>query len=67
MLMSDRRDFADVNERQGGIRRRLDPDKLCLGSNKLSNVDLDARAEGDLDVVCEGDLCEVAMGASVHV
>jgi hypothetical protein len=67
MLMRNRRNLADIHQRQRGVRRRLDPDELCVGANELGNVDLDARAEGDFDIVCEGYLGEVAVRSSVDV
>jgi hypothetical protein len=67
MLMRNRRDLADVHQRQGRVRRRLNPDELCVGTNELGDVNLNARAEGDLDIVREGYLGEVAVGSSVDV
>jgi hypothetical protein len=67
VLVGNGGDLADVDQREGGVRGRLDPDQLGVGADQLSNVDLDAGAEGDLDVVCEGDLCEVAVGSAVDV
>jgi len=67
VLVRHARDFADVDELQRGVRRRLDPDELGLGPDELANVDFDARAEGDLDVVCERYLGEVAVRSSIHI
>jgi hypothetical protein len=67
VLMRNRRDLADVHQRQGRVRRRLDPDELCVGANELSDVNLDARAECNLDIVGQGYLGKVAVGSSVDV
>jgi hypothetical protein len=60
-------DGADVDEREGGVGGRLDPDELGVGGDQGLDVDLDAGGEGDLDAVGGGDLCEVTVGAAVDV
>lgn len=60
-------DGADVDKRESGVGRSLDPDELGLGLDQGLDVDFDAGSEGDLDAVGGGDLCEVAVGATVDV
>lgn len=67
VLVGDGGDFADVDERQRGVRGRLDADEFGVWADELRNVDFDARAEGYLDVVRQGHLCEVAMRAAVDI
>lgn len=67
MLMCNGGNIANVDKGQCGVGGRLDPDQFRLWSNKTSNVDLDAGAEGDLDIVREGYFGEVAMCAAVDI
>ena len=67
VLVGDGGDLADVDEREGRVGGRLDPDELRVGADQLGDVDFNARAEGHLDVVGEGDLGEVAVRAAVDV
>lgn len=67
VLVGNGGDLADVDEGQGRVRGRLDPDELGVGADQLNDVDLDGGREGDFDIVCQRDLGEVAVGAAVDV
>ena len=67
VLVGEGRNLADVDELQGGVRGRLNPDELGVGLDQLLHVQLDRRRESDLDIVRQGDLCEVAVGAAVDI
>jgi hypothetical protein len=67
MLVRNCCDFSDVDERQCGVRGRLDPDELGIGSNEVGNVNLNAGAECDLDIMRESYFGEVAMCSSIYV
>ena len=67
VLVGEGRNLADVDELQGGVRGRLDPDELRVGLDQLLHVELDGRRKRDLDIVRQGDLCEVAVGAAVDI
>lgn len=60
-------DGADVDETEGGVGRRLDPDQLGGVGNVLADVDFDLRSECDFDAVGLGDLREIPVGAAVDV
>jgi hypothetical protein len=67
MLVRDGSDGADVDEREGGVGGRFNPDQLRVGADQLLDVDLDRRAEGHFDIVRERDLGEVAVRAAVDI
>lgn len=60
-------DGADVDEAQGRVGGRLDPDELGLRGDVRRDVDLDLGGEGDFHAVGLCDLGEVAVGAAVDV
>ncbi|CRK35398.1 hypothetical protein BN1708_006723 [Verticillium longisporum] len=60
-------DGAHVDETEGRVRGRLDPDELGLRRDVGRDVDLNLGRESDLDAVGLGDLGEVAVGAAVDV
>lgn len=60
-------DGADVDEAQGRVAGRLDPDEAGLAGDVLANIDLNLGRKGHLDAVGLCDLGEIAMGAAVDV
>ena len=67
VAVCDRGDGADVNEREGGIGGRFDPDEFGLWADEFGDIDFDGGGEGYFDAVCECDFGEVAVRAAVDV
>jgi len=67
VLVRDGSDGADIDEREGGVGGRFNPDQLRVRADQLLDVDLDRRAEGYFDIVRERDLGEVAVRAAVDI
>ena len=67
MLMRNRRDFSDIDKCQSRVGRRFDPNKLRFGANEFSDIDLNARTEGDFHIVCKRYFGEVAVGSTIDI
>lgn len=68
-FMRDLGDGADVDEGEGGVGGRLDPDEFGVGmlGQEAAELGLDVGGEGGGDAVGRRNLGESAVGAAVHV
>ena len=68
MLVSNRSNFADIDQRQGRIAGTFDPYQLrFMRPYQFGNVDFDTRGECDLNAVCGSDLGKVAVCSSIYI
>ena len=67
MLMCYRSYCPDIDQIQGWIAGRFDPDKFCLWSDKSCDIQFDTRRESNFDAMGCSYFRKVSMCTTVHV